>query len=333
MLRIEILSKPDLDWDKRLLQTDFGTYQQCIEYGLGIQKRLKSKLLFIKFYDEEKLVAQLLAAESFKGRSKVVKFFGWGIIYSIVKKFSIFFPKHITWIWGPVIFHKSYTSQVAESLGKFLISLKSSFYGINHPLDSDFTFPSKFNFHKEQLSTFILDLSPDLEVILKNTDKKSVQKNIKRSIERGVTITQIESKNDYLKYYELLKTFREKNHLTTYSKNDLIEIFENSKKFEHSITLLAWYKGKPIGGMNFANFNGYIIEASITRSDIDTEKNLYSNDLLRWKIIEWGKNHKCRYYDFVGVKIQNRSSKEDGIYRNKKKWAGKLVNYNAFRDD
>lgn len=331
MLRIDIQDHPDPEWDERLLHSNFGTSNQISEYGIDIKTRLKSKILFIKFYDEDKLVAQLLAAQSFRGRGRLANLFGWGFIYSAVSKASIFFPKHITWYSGPVIFNKSYTSKVSESLGNLLISLKSSFYGSVHPLDADFVFPTKFNFQKVQLSTFILDLKQDLNVILKNTDKKSVQNNIKRSIERGVTVKQIESKEDFVKYYELQRAFREKNQLRLYSKNDLLEAFEQNKKNGNSITLLAIYKGEPVGGINFASFNGYIMESGIARSEIDKEKILYSIDLLRWNIIEWGIKHNCRYYDLIGVKFKDRSAKEEGIFRNKRKWGGKLVHYHAFR--
>lgn len=53
MLRIDIQDHPDPEWDERLLQTDFGIYNQISEYGIDIKTRLKSKILFIKFYDEE----------------------------------------------------------------------------------------------------------------------------------------------------------------------------------------------------------------------------------------------------------------------------------------
>lgn len=33
MSRVEIINKSDLDWDKRLLQTNFGSFYQYIEYG------------------------------------------------------------------------------------------------------------------------------------------------------------------------------------------------------------------------------------------------------------------------------------------------------------
>ena len=57
---------------------------------------------------------------------------------------------------------------------------------------------------------------------------------------------------------------------------------------------------------------------------------VYSLELLRWKIKEWGIENKCKYYDLSGVEINNNDPKKLGIYRNKKKWGGKLVAYSSW---
>jgi len=77
-------------------------------------------------------------------------------------------------------------------------------------------------------------------------------------------------------------------------------------------------------------YNSYITEQGITRSEIDIKKNLYSQDLLRWTIIKWGKKNNFRYYDLAGVKSGDRSKKEEGIFRNKEKWGGKLIHYLSY---
>ena len=222
-----------------------------------------------------------------------------------------------------------YKKNIFDSLGDFLTSKHYEFRGSRHPLDANVEFSQKFNFYKQEEGTFIIDLKQDLQVILDNTDKKSVRKNIDRAEERGVMITQIESPEDVSTYHDILSQHRIANELIPYSFEDVAEGFKLMKSVGHS-GFLAWSDKIPIGGITVSSFGGYINELGIARSNLDTEKKLYSLDLLRWKIIEWGKQNNYLFYDLSGVKLKNRSSKDDGIFRNKEKWGGKLVTYPLF---
>jgi len=330
MISTDIGKEPDSEWNKRLLDSKLGTIYQTKEYGAYVESRLKSKPIYLKFYtDNGEIVSQLLLFQSFKGRGKLAEFFGRGFVYSAVAKTSSLLPKYTNWIFGPVIFNTTYNYEISESLGNLLISRKGKFSGSLHPLNSDFDFPQKFNLQKRNTATFVIDLNQNLEQIFNNTDKKSVQKNIKRSQERGVTVTQISSKEDLILYHELLNKHRSENKLVSYSLEDVIEGYELVKSIGQ-IGFLAWYEKIPVGGVFISTFNKYINEWGIARSMIDTEKKLSSLDLLRWKIIEWGKQNNCRYYDLSGVKPSNRSPKEEDLFRNKAKWGGKLINYTLF---
>jgi len=329
LVTLEIQEQPNSQWNSHLKDSEYGTIFQTKEYGSYIQSRLKSKPIYLKFYEKNELVSQLLVFQNYKGSKKISKWFGRGHIYSFALRTSLL-PKYIYWTFGPVIFNKHYQKEILETLGNFLAKQKVKFSGSSHPLQSEYIFPSKFNFIKEQQSTFIIDLKEGLEKILKKTHKNSVQKNIKRSEERGVTITEINSKQDLMVYYQLQKDFRIQNKMTPYLKNDITEGFSLLQPLGY-VGFLAWNQKNPIGAISFSFFNGYIHESGIARSRIDTEKNLYSQDLLRWKIIEWGVKNNCRYYDLSGVKSNNLSMKEEGIFRNKKKWGGVQYNYWMYR--
>jgi len=79
---------------------------------------------------------------------------------------------------------------------------------------------------------------------------------------------------------------------------------------------------------------GYLVANELCNANIESdlimEKKLYSLDLLRWEIIEWGIKNNKNYYDLSGVEIKNRSAKEDGIFRKKRKWGGSLIEYSSF---
>lgn len=331
MTSFEILEKPDSGWNQKLLSSPYGIMSQTSEYGSYIESRFKSKPLYIKFFNNKgQFIGQLLVFRTIKGRKRINKFFGQSFFYSSVMKMAKLMPKYFHWYFGPIIFDKSYQTSISETLGNLIVSWKREFEGTTHPLNPDFEFPTKFNFKKQKESTFVIDLKQDIQKILTNTDKHSVQKNIKRSQERGVFITEIKSKDDIMTYYELQKKYRLQNKLQPYSRLDLEEGFFLLKRVGLK-GFIAWYDKIPVGAISFSSFNGYICESGIARSGLDSEKNLYSQDLLRWKIIEWGVKNNCNYYDLAGIKPADRSPKEEGIFRNKKKWGGTQYNYGLFK--
>jgi hypothetical protein len=331
MTEIKLSHLPDSDWNKRLENSPLGTIYQTKEYAKYLELRSQIKPIFLQFINENGLiVGQNLFFQSFKGKAKLESFFGKGIFSNTVSLVSKLLPKKIIWSYGPLIFDKNYENDIINSLGKWLTSIKGTFRGTSHPLYQEFNFPSQFNFRKEKISTFIIDLKNGLDTIFKNTDKKSVQKNIKRAEERGVKITLMQSEKDYSIYYELQKKYRAENQLQPYLRDDIFDGFKLLEKIGWK-GFLAWFDDKPIGAISFSHFNGYIHESGIARSKTDSENNLYSQDLLRWKIIEWGLKNNCRFYDLAGVKTENQSTKEAGIFRNKKKWGGTLYDYWVYR--
>ena len=299
MLTVTINDKPPNNWNQNIQKNEFGSVYQTKEFGEYGKKHLCANPIYITFFHKEKIVSQLLMFQTIRGRSKILKYFGRGFIYKQIPNLKIF-PKYYFWHFGPIIFDTQFQNDVYDSLGSLLSSWKSTFKGNNPPLLTESSFDKKFNFKQNEEGTFVISLDQDLNEILQKTDKKSVQKNIKRSEERGVKITQVESKKDLISYYELLKQFRTQNKFETYSLSNVIDGYHLLKDIGQ-IGFLAWYNGDLIGGVFISTFNRFINEWGIVSSNFDRENKLYSVDYLRWKIIEWGKQHDCKYYDLSGI--------------------------------
>ncbi len=331
MISIKIKNEPDENWNNRLLNSKNGTVIQTKEYA-RTQELQGIKPKFLTFYNtKDEIVAQLLAFETFKGKAKLAKFVGNSIFTLPFAKIASFFSKYLSWTFGPVILDYSYNSEISQYFGNFLQSEKLRFSGSIHPLETNFSFYNKFNFKKENIATFLIDLRENPENILQKTNKKSVRKNIERSQKRGVIIKPIKTDKDISTYGELLNQHRIKNKLTKYDTKLMVEGFRIVENVGQK-GFLAWYEEQPVAGIVMSTFNGYINEWGIARSEIDQEQKLYSQDLLRWQIIEWGIKNKSNTYDLSGIKLKDRSLKEQGIFQNKKKWGGKLVQYSSFNN-
>ena len=327
-ISIVITKAPDKNWNSLISKSEFGTYFQTMEYAKARKKFFGHIPMFLRFYSTSgKVIGQLLLFQTRFALERFKKYFGFSKISSIYKNFA--FPiNNLNWSYGPLIFDMNYKNDIMQSFANFLKSEKYNFKGHSHPLDG-LVFPSQFGFNTEKNSTFVINLNDDIETIFNNTNKNSVRKNIKRSEIRGVKIRLIESKSDALNHFNLLKEHRIRNNLIYPSKEIVLENYRLGKK-KGLTGFLALFEGKPIASITFVYLNGYILEEGISRSVTDIRKKLYAQELLRWNIIKWGKENDCKFYDLAGVKAENRTTKEDGIFRNKEKWGGKLIHYKSY---
>jgi len=327
-IQINIKTQPNINWNKLIVSSEFGTYFQSVEYAKSRSKILGHIPLFFQFFNEKNdVVGQLLCFKNRYGLGRFKKKFGEGKLYSVFKKMS--FPiKHLSWTYGPIVTNPNYKNDLMISLANYIQANNYHINGSLHPLDSQ-TFPSSFNFIRSKKATFIIDLKEEIETIFKNTDKHSVQKNIKRSEERGVKVREIITEEDVRVNHKLLKEHRKRNKLSYTSKDNTLLHFKIGKN--KGVTgFLAEYNGKAIASITLIYLNGYLVEQGIARSSVDLEKKLYGQELLRWNIIKWGKKKKCRFYDLAGVKAENMTTKENGIFKNKEKWGGKLISYSIY---
>lgn len=318
MISIEISKTPDHDWNKRIFNSNYGTIYQTQEWG-DLLNSLGRTPMFIKFLDGSGSIIGQLLVNNFSRFSKI------GKLDKLLKKFSL--PKSIilNWSYGPIILNENYTSEIFQTLSNFLLSKKFIVLGWTHPLyniNIDI-FSKKLNL--QNWSTFLIDLTKSKEELYNGIAKHSGRKNIERSIKRNVEIEEI-NENNLSSYVDLINRERENIGREKETYENMFNSWRKLKPLGYS-GFLAKKNNTPIGGLVFSFLNGYIIEAGVARSKEDTANNLYSQDLIKWKIIEWGLENKMRYYDLAGVNPNPKSGKEKGILRFKQKWGGKQYFY------
>lgn len=291
------------DWNEFILKNEIGTIHNTIEYAkYSINEGFKPR--FVRIIDfTGNIILQNILYEYEHQSPKLPK-----IIGKLSRKFDIRYK----WHYGPI-------SNSTDALKYFFNYLKKEdkkFYGISHPL-------AKFenlNVNKLQWATFLIDLKKPKEEIFQNMDKKSVRKNIERSIEREVKIEKINTSNlhEYLEIFNQNKVDSDREKST---ENQIKEFWRILSPVGLS-GFLARKDGICLGGMFFSFFNKYMNEWGVARSNLDYQEKLYSQDLIKWKIIEWGIENKMNWYDLSGFNPSPKNSKEEGILQYKKKWGG-----------
>jgi len=316
MISVEMSFEPDSNWNQRLIDNQLGNMLQTKEFGFS-KELIGSKPVFLKFFgSDDKIIGQLLALSYSKFEKK-------GKFGKILKMVSGKKDNICRWFYGPVIFDNNYELEINQELRNFLISKNFNIWGSEHPL-SNRNFASWGKpFEIENWATFLIDLSQEKNLLWEKMDKHSARKNIERSQKRNVVVKKM-NKTDLPIYLEMMKGTRENDLETS------LTIMEKQWDLLNSIGysgFMAFENDTPIGGIRVSSFNGYIYEFGIARTKRDFTEKLYSQDLLKWKIIEWGIENKLRYYDLSGINPKPKNKKEEGIFRYKEKWGGKLYPY------
>lgn len=304
------------DWNTQLLKSPMGNIFNTYEYSQFAKSWLGWQPLFLSMMGKNgESVAQVVIFEYARNKlSKKAPF--------AISKIASIISKTIKWIYGPVIF-ASEEQQIIDEFLSFVQSKANRLDGSIHPF-----FNGSLNVKKakiEKWSTFLIDLQQTKDSIISGFDKHSAKKNIERAEERGIKVSEI-TENNILQYHEILNEFRIANGNESIEYEVTYDLWKLLGKVGFS-GFLATKDGIYVGGITFSFFNKYINEWGIARSSLDTKEKLYSQDLLKWKIIEWGIENKQRFYDLSGFNPKPVSEKEEGILRYKKKWGGKQYDY------
>lgn len=307
----------DKNWNSRILETGLGTIYQTKERADYVIKA-GVPVKFLKFIDNSgKIVAQNLLTfqPRFHVNNNKSKF---------LKNLPLLKKTVCNWSFGPIFFQPELYNDIYKTFFHYLKTHKYVLNGWTHPLLQHNIENVSKQYKIKKWGTYVLNLNQELDDLYKNIDKHSGRKNIERSEKRGVTIEQI-TENTLLDYLELINTTRRQNMPPAD-----IDFFKFRWKTFQPLGysgFLAKRDGMSVGGLLFSYFNGYIIEIGVARSKIDTEEKLYSQDLIKWKIIEWGVKNKMKYYDLSGFNPNPISQKEVGIEKYKRKWGGTLHLY------
>lgn len=307
--QVELYDEAPEDWNDFLLKSETGTIYNSKEYAAYAENVIGWKPTFFRLTDSNgNIVLQNLLLEYSPSITRVP---------SYLRNFYKKFRRALRWNYGPV-------TNSQESLIDFfdyLKNTKKNIYGITHP----FLSIPDILFTKQKWSTFLIDLEKPKEEIYNNIEKHNGRKNIERSIERNVVVEEITEKS-FEEYFNLLNRYKA---TPKQSQSDFYQTltYWNLLKNIGFSGFLARKNGLPVGGLLFSFFNGYINEWGVARSPEDIGQNLYSQDLIKWRIIEWGVKNKMKYYDLSGFNPNTTSQKEEGIFRYKKKWGGKRYDY------
>jgi serine/alanine adding enzyme len=177
-------------------------------------------------------------------------------------------------------------------------------------------------FEYEDHLNYLIDLDRPAEDIF-GSISSGARKNLRRTLRKGeVTVSTVSDRSELVEWYELLQmTYRRARvpipHPSLFeaafdllAPRDMIRFFlarvgsvsvACSAELLYEDTIYGWYGG---------------CDRSFSRS--------IPNDVLMWRVLEWGANHGYRVYDFGGA---GKPQDPYGVRTFKAKFGGELVNY------
>jgi len=322
MISLEIEDNPDHKWNERLIESELGTIYQTKEMGAYyLAQNLKP--IYLKFLSQNgAIVGQVLLVE-------FSRFLNRGTKGNFLKFIPGLKKMLCKWVYGPLVFENDCASEIYQTLGNFLLKKNYVVKGSQHPLSLNGISSLQKKFQLIKWSTSLIDLTKNENELYENIDKHSGRKNIERSVKRDVVIQETKD-SDLKEFVDLYYSNKDGRNATKAEYEDMCNWWKILKPVGYS-GFLAKKDDVLIGGIMFSAFNNYIIEGGVARSDYDTKMKLYSQDLIKWNIIQWGIKNRMKYYDLAGFNPDPMSKKEEGIMRYKRKWGGKDFEYKKIR--
>jgi lipid II:glycine glycyltransferase (peptidoglycan interpeptide bridge formation enzyme) len=171
--------------------------------------------------------------------------------------------------------------------------------------------------------TIIIDLTKPLEILWKETEKKSARWGVKKSRKEGIKIEKVNNKEDLLEFY---KTYKETAKAGEFDPLPF-EFFNKFYELMHGslgYILVAKKDNTVIGGSLLVNSNKYMrlrIQAS-SRNHMHNQP----SSALYWAAIEFAKEKGFQYFDLGGYgKYAAKDSKSGKVSRFKKGFGGEVV--------
>ena len=316
----EITNSPDPKWNDRILLSKYGRYIQTTFHADFLRKYRKFEPIYVYFKNGETIVGQQLIFLRPRGTTTTKKF-----LSKLIRKEPYYFWKN-----SVLIFDHSYQDEILQSFTSLIKEKKYS--GTDTPnVDYHLDLDSKL------IGTLIIDIKDSFEETISDRDPTSTQKHVAMTAhqgiqtKKGVTAKKIETDEEIRIYHKMLDDHRK------FLKIDIIYNFESLKdriltlsKNGHGGALLVYHENKPISGITYILFNGWIQNSNVANTRYSLEKKLSSLDYLRCCLISIGVKNSARYFDVGGITLEPKNPKEASIKHSQKKWGGKEVKYKKY---
>lgn len=338
MIEVKEVDPHGIEWDSQVKSIPEGTIYQTTYWARYLESYPGAKPIFLIAQDEKGNILGSL----FLYRTRYFKrLLRYGILGKMIFKLINWLLPAATWNYGPLIYEKSNFDEVFAYFIKEALRImkKEGIFFLKDatlPIHTDEVYLKRaekilpdFRFKSRELATIFLDFKKSADGLwngLKNSARKAIMKNNNLDL----TILSMR-REDIGAYHELLLESRKRSGIElppVYPGEIMWDELGQDRQF---LQILSVNKGsKLLGAIGILSFNGIIFETGPAQSDYAFENKIYVNDILKWEIIEKGKDMNARLYDLCGIFLYPKKDKEKSLNRFKEKWGGRIVRYKSY---
>lgn len=122
--------------------------------------------------------------------------------------------------------------------------------------------------------------------------------NIRNAIKRGVEVSIANTRDDFKAYYEIYTDWCQRKKIAPHP----FEMVDEAFRLPNRRVFLARYQGKTIAAAITRLYPGGMIEAAANSSLVEYLR-LKPNDLLLWRVVEWGCREGFKRYSLGGAHL------------------------------
>jgi len=334
-LRVRVLNGVDKkEWDERLKTSPQGSFYQSSRNADFFEKFYCYEPIYFVAENDRGIVKGTLLAFKAPPSTKTIAFLPFrNAAGSILKRISAM----ITWKAGPVTYGNTDYACLVKTFSEYVErwAADNGIHGIRMASLPYFAISqTDANSVKEYLqdegyaaikrSTVLINLSASRDELW-NGIKKGSRYDVVKARNDGVFYAQ---SSDPVAVYPMYKSACTKNGIKPYPQEMITHLVRNGGKI-----FIAYHvrPERPVAGAISVEFNGIIDQRYLWNSEYAAKNKLFAMHLVTWSMIEFYNDKGCRIFDLVGVNTNDdRSKKEEGIYRFKTRWGGKIVDFTEF---
>ncbi len=326
-VRFELTNDPPNDWDKFVVN-NYGYFFQSTKWADSYKKMGIGNGRYLRLYDGEVLVAQLLIIESLIGGVLLLDY----IPNNLLKFLQLIpFLKTFTFHMSPVVDKSVSGEKLADYLSVTLAFLKgladkehknigpADFITFNEISQAKaFRRRLSKNLKSRIVATTRVEILDSEEAMLRVV-QYSRRKNIARAQRLGLEI--LKTDIGKIKYYwKHLREAWRRHGLSVAS----LKYYQSLPKDNLSL-FFANKDQKLLGGNGLLTFGSTCIEFSVFITELEKKDKTRAGDLIKWEIIKYCIKNKIKYWDLNMIEVEEDQEKTEKINFYKLEWNGKIL--------
>lgn len=326
-IKIQVLEKPDKNWDKRVMENN-GDIYQTTTYAKFQEKCLNMESEFLLAIKDSKIVGQLVVTYGPRFAKYLHKRKKWFDFFS--KYFKIY-----TFIRGPIIMDKKLKKEVYRCILDYLDKNKYGCFiaqDLSLPINEEEKIQKLFyrkGFYSDSWGTIIIDTSKSEEDLFSSISRNQ-RRQIKKASQIGLKVKEAKTKGDYNKVIKIINEMCRQNKIFVHPSeyyHSLFEVFNSTSSIK---TFYIEYDKKLIATASVYLTGKKAARAFVGHTKFSLQEKIPGMPFIEWFVIKWVRDNGYKNYDLTGIRPLSEDSKEKGIREYKLRWGGREIHYPYF---